>query len=601
MLSKRRLGGLAVAAAALLATTTLMSGTNATATVPSPGSPHGRDIKTVTLITGDRVTVFDGATRASVQHGPGRAKVSFLTQRVRGHLQVVPTDVINLLHADRLDPRLFDVTTLLASGYDDHASDLPLLVSSDAGKGAAVGAALDAAGAHQRRDLPALGGAAVRQSRAQATAFWDGMTAGPVQNRTLRPGVSKVWLDGRREPTLDTSVPQIGAPAAWQAGLTGAGSTVAVLDTGIDAPTPISPDGSPQAELHRGRRGRPGPRRPRHPRRIDDRRQRRRLRRHVPGRRAGRTPVVGQGVLRRGLPGIARFSPACSGRPPTSMPRVVNVSLGGDDTPETDPLEDGGKHAQREVRDALRGRRRQHRGAARTVSSPGSADAALTVGAVTKTDDLAEFSSQGPRIGDSAIKPDITAPGVDDHRRPGQGRHRDGRQARRAVRRRFRHLDGDATRRRRRGAARPATPGLVRPTAQGHTDGLGQPEPDNRRVRPGRRPGRRGRAIGQSVTTEPGQREPRHPALAAHRRPGTDQDGLVPQQRPAPVTLNLAVAANGPDGTTAPAGMFRLDRQTVTVPAGGDAASRLPRTPGPATRSGSPAAASPPPRATWWW
>ena len=34
------------------------------------------------------------------------------------------------------------------------------------------------------------------------------------------------------------SVPQIGAPAAWQAGLTGTGVTVAVLDTGVKADHP---------------------------------------------------------------------------------------------------------------------------------------------------------------------------------------------------------------------------------------------------------------------------------------------------------------------------------------------------------------------------
>ncbi|MFC5099729.1 S8 family serine peptidase [Kibdelosporangium philippinense] len=37
---------------------------------------------------------------------------------------------------------------------------------------------------------------------------------------------------------MSQSVPQIGAPAAWQAGHTGKGTTVAVLDTGYDAGHP---------------------------------------------------------------------------------------------------------------------------------------------------------------------------------------------------------------------------------------------------------------------------------------------------------------------------------------------------------------------------
>ncbi|WP_408648156.1 S8 family serine peptidase [Streptomyces gossypiisoli] len=52
-------------------------------------------------------------------------------------------------------------------------------------------------------------------------------------------------------------------------------------------------------------------------------------------------------------------------------------------------------------------------GGPRSISSPGAADSALTVGAVDSADRLADFSSQGPRAGDFGLKPEITAPGVD--------------------------------------------------------------------------------------------------------------------------------------------------------------------------------------------
>ncbi|WP_327273730.1 S8 family serine peptidase [Streptomyces sp. NBC_01224] len=47
-------------------------------------------------------------------------------------------------------------------------------------------------------------------------------------------GVTKLWYDGRAKATLDQSVPQIGAPEAWAKGFDGKGTKVAILDTGAD-------------------------------------------------------------------------------------------------------------------------------------------------------------------------------------------------------------------------------------------------------------------------------------------------------------------------------------------------------------------------------
>ena len=48
-----------------------------------------------------------------------------------------------------------------------------------------------------------------------------------------------------------------------------------------------------------------------------------------------------------------------------------------------------------------------------TVETPATADAALAVGAVDKSDVLAWFSAWGPRLGGTLVKPEIVAPGVD--------------------------------------------------------------------------------------------------------------------------------------------------------------------------------------------
>jgi subtilisin family serine protease len=87
------------------------------------------------------------------------------------------------------------------------------------------------------------------------------------------------------------------------------------------------------------------------------------------------------------------------------------MSLGGWPTDGTDPLSQAvdrltaGKRVLFVVSAGNSGPGEQ------TVESPGAANSALTVGAVDAGDELAAFSARGPRFGDHAMKPDITAPG----------------------------------------------------------------------------------------------------------------------------------------------------------------------------------------------
>ena len=93
---------------------------------------------------------------------------------------------------------------------------------------------------------------------------------------------------------------------------------------------------------------------------------------------------------------------------------VVSMSLGGDSDDGSHPLSQAVNElsANSDTLFVIAAGNNGNNGPS-TVSSPGSADAALTVGAVDVNDVMAPFSSRGPRLNNGAFKPEVVAPGVD--------------------------------------------------------------------------------------------------------------------------------------------------------------------------------------------
>ncbi len=529
--------------------------------VGNAGPPAGPD-RRVTLITGDQVRVSAGLDRVYPIPGPGRRQVSFKTQRLGSHLYVVPLDALTLLGRGRLDWRLFDVSELLSAGYDDaQRKDLPVIVTHGRTP-AAAGGVLREAGATAQRELPAVNGMAAHVPKAELSELFASLTA---TDRSA-DGVAKVWLDRRFKPTLDRSVPQIGAPAAWAAGYTGRGVKVAVLDGGVDAAHPdfagrlrsenFTPDGPGDANGHAT---------------------------HVA------SIVAGSGAASDGrYRGVAPDAEVLSGKVCVAegcaeswilagmswaveqQAKIINISLGSSDGPEEDPLEQAINTltAQSGALFVVAAGNSGPRGG--SIESPGSAAAALTVGAVDRDDKLADFSSRGPTVADGPPKPDLTAPGVGIV----AAKSADS-QIGEPVGTSYLRLSGTSM-------ATPHLAGAAALLAQQHPDWTaGQ-----------LKAALMGSAVPAAGVPVMEQGSGRVDAAAASRLPVTADAGVlafdlqrwphiddVAQSKelvysndgPRDVVLDLSATFAGPDGAAAPAGAVRLSASTITVPARGTA------------------------------
>ena len=184
----------------------------ATATAPADRRPQ----HTVTLLTGDVVRVTDvgsGHDAVDVVRARG-ARGGVRTETVDDHLYVWPDEVLPYVAAGALDRRLFDVTGLIAQGYDDaHSDGLPLIVGYGGAAAARAAAPATPPGATRVRTLPSINGAAMRADKKRVREVW------ASTRPWLAGAIDKIWLDGKVDGDSPTSTAQIGAPEAWAARL----------------------------------------------------------------------------------------------------------------------------------------------------------------------------------------------------------------------------------------------------------------------------------------------------------------------------------------------------------------------------------------------
>ncbi|WP_433215019.1 S8 family serine peptidase [Microtetraspora malaysiensis] len=525
---------------------------------PSPGDtdmPSER-LRSVTLLTGDKVLFSPDGSAVRTQPAQGRANVRFTIRRDSGKLYVIPDDAAPLLNNGLLDERLFDVVGLDALGYgDDQRQSLPLIVQYSEANAARADTLR---GTTVTRNLPSVNAVAAEAPKGDQQWWQQVASQWRPHATTLGQGVAKIWLDGVRHPVLDRSVGQIGAPEVWKAGYTGAGITVAVLDTGIDADHPDLKAKVADARDFTGSD-------------TDD---------HVGHGTHVAATIASPNAPYKGVAPDAQLliGKVCGVRgcmesdilagmewAAASKAKIVNMSLGGEDTPGLDPLEQAvGRLTEQYGTLFVVAAGNAGQGGAGTISSPATADAALAVGAVDRDERLAAFSSTGPRLDDSAIKPDVTAPGVDIV----AARARDG-QIGTPVNDTHTAMSGTSM-------ATPHVAGAAALLLQKHPEWTGEQIKTalmaSARSAPKLSPYEQGAgridvaaALQQDVTVSP-------PSVSFGNVewPHADDEPVVRTLTYAnggdqAVTLKLRVAGMGPDGEPAPDGMFSLSTTTLTI------------------------------------
>ncbi|MFF6774538.1 S8 family serine peptidase [Streptomyces sp. NPDC012637] len=378
---------------------TAAAGGTAAPAVPDTFKAAGAQSSTVTLVTGDRVTVSGlegGGKTVTVDRAEG-ATGAVRIETSGDRITVIPDEARPYLASGALDERLFDVTGLVGQGLTD---ELPLIVTYGKGARAAV-----PRGTRTVRALPSIGGAAVKAT--DPAAFWRSFTS-----PATRSAGGKVWLDGRVEATMAQSNAQIGTARAWEAGLTGKGVKVAVLDTGADLTHPDLV--GRVAESKSFIEGQEVADRNGHGTHVSS---------TVGGSGAGSdglekgvapgaTLAVGKVLSDQGSGSESQIIAGMEWAAKDVDAKIVSMSLGSQEPSDgTDPMAQAVNTLSAET-GALFVIAAGNSGAPGSIGSPGAADSALTIGAVDPADEAAYFTSKGPRRGDQALKPDLSAPGV---------------------------------------------------------------------------------------------------------------------------------------------------------------------------------------------
>ena len=388
----------------------------------------GDTVTEVRLVTGDLVGLRDDGEVTQVTPGPrpDGSVPTFSMTTAESQVYVIPADVEAFI-PDQLDQQLFNVTQLSSSNVGDlipvivdQADNTPVQAGAQvvANMGVEVTESLDSVSAQV-----GLADGRTDMGPAPTWGLLEELSSAPTGSDDPVSSTTKVWLDKQVHVVLPQAVPigldtdepawmnLIGRDEAQSEGYTGEGVTVAVVDTGIDS---THPDLVGQVVAER------------------DFTYENITKDYVGHGTFVASEIAGTGVASGGVytgvaPGVklisARVLDSFGGGSDSSIVAgvewaaeqgadIINMSLG---------LEGGYDDGTSFASEAVNQISRQYGclivvaagndGLPQSVSTPATADEALSVSATYENGMMAGFSSYGPRRGDGAVKPEILAPG----------------------------------------------------------------------------------------------------------------------------------------------------------------------------------------------
>src|SRR5699024_5054397 len=155
-------------------------------------------------------------------------------------IYVFQQDMIPFME-EKLDPELFNISRLIREGYSDEKVDnIPLIITledSESLADAMQGNKNPISLLNSQKMLTSIHSMSAKLDKDNAVAFHNNMytyTKGEIETSYFDKNISHIRLDRKLEAALEESVPQIGAPVVWDTGYDGSGTTIAVIDSGID-------------------------------------------------------------------------------------------------------------------------------------------------------------------------------------------------------------------------------------------------------------------------------------------------------------------------------------------------------------------------------